>query len=456
MQKHFTLRSKVHIDLSQPERYFWQELPDPSTAEQTDLPLEFKTLNCADSDLTDELEVLDSVHHGQILKLDEHHPFRLYCINWQNSVTHLQLVTSHVAFDGVSLGIFFDDLFSYYNALTRGESPTVESLPYSVDWSQMWGVSISAHEKYTMQKPVLTQYRLQKNRSFEQHFDERDWQALFTRTENMRNRKLKQLSTMDQSTGPLIVFPRLVPEDQLASVNPHTEPIALKYAEFTEEQSEGLRRYARRFNATLHEILNLAYLKCQLDIAQQRGEPFRTIRLLYSLSSRNLCQDPVAEQAIGNFIAFQDSTLAYSGRQDDLPTLLSKIKVHDLTNDALHPLLKGWLLKAAIHEAVKADDWKTYLSLFFNQTQQYFRNTTSLMTASMGVFERSVRTGKLEVKSIRSIPLTRRYYVGIGMFKKRVTLIAGYIPALLVARDVEEVWHRTHSYLLAFSNSTLR
>ncbi len=455
MQRHFALRSRVQVDLHFPQRYFWQELQDPTVA-ILEVPIEFKTLTCSESDLDDELNALDIQHHSQLIPLDQVYPFRLMCVTWPQGLTHLQLIASHVACDGVSMFLFFGDLFRYYAALASGETPPIDPLPYLADWKTLFGIFLNPLERRTAQNPIATQYRLQKSRYGKHYFDKRDWEDLLLRAESLKVKKQTVSSSREQSFNPLVIFPRLLPEAELADVDPHTEPLTFRCFEFDEDQSNRLRRFAKQFDASLYEVLNLAYLKCQIDLAKQEGQFFRVIHLLHTVNIRSISKDPMTQYVLGNFISFQNRKISYAGKDEGLPLLLQKIRLQGRPEDIMPNILKGILYKTALQEAVKGEDWQPFLSLFLNQTQQYFRNATSLMTTNIGVIDRYVRPGKLNVLSVRMLPLTRRYYMGMFIFKKRLVLTASYIPKLLVADEVDEVWNRTKDYLFAFSNSLIR
>ncbi len=441
MQRHLTLRSRVQVDLTDSQRYFWQEKAETLDAE-ADLPIEFKTLGCAESDLDDEINALDSQHRNQTIQLEHDYPFRLICIQWQ-SLTHLQLISSHVAFDGVSIYLFLNDLFQFYLTLMAGEQPIVQPLPYLADWAHLFDISISHRQKLKIQRPLITQYRLQSS-------GYQEWEALLQKTELSSLTRQDLVSTRTDLLNLLVAFPRIRPIHEIATINPHTAPIATKFFEFTRAQTEGLRRFARRSNSSLHVVLNLAYLQCQLDLAEQQGESVETVFFSYPFNSRLLAHHPILEESIGNFISFQSSKLFLSEPPRDPLALLKKIKFQDPSQAILHHQLRHLLFKSTFLEVVRSEDWVPFLKLFLKQTDSYFQNTTQLATNSSGVMERYIRARDLQIVTCRSIPLTRRYYLNMGMFNQKLSLCAGYIPALLIADQVEEVWARTLHYLMTF------
>ncbi len=452
MQRHSVLRSRIKVDLAFPEKYFWSEIDETNLK----APLIFKELSCSEPDLDHELNASDRYYNNQVIHLESTYPFKLVCIFWTQGLTHLQFVSSHVACDGMSMFIFFTDLFRYYSELEAGEQPLVDPLPYLYDWKSLFGIGFTYQAKRATQSPILMQYRLQLQRNAQRYGDERDWQDLLQVAE-AKKAKQQESWDADQEANILVAFPRLAPIEQIKDLDPHLAPIWFRYFEFTEAQSDGLRNFAKAHESSVHEVLNLAYLKCQIDMAEAHNEIVELINLYYPLNTRTLAKDPRAQYSMGNFISLQNYRFKCQGSQEDITSFLKKINIqtHYTDNSTAQEeewltLMKAALLKTIYQEAVRGEDWRIFLSLFLNQTQPYFRNITTILTTNVGIVDRHLKSN-LNVVAIRSIPLTRRYYLGMSIFKRKILLTASYIPDLLVSEHIDEVWQRTIHYLTTFA-----
>ncbi len=454
MQYFPTMRSRIHVDLDSKHRYFWQEIDGFSSQ----LPIEFSTITCDESDLDNVLDEIEETYINKPILIDQTFPFRIICTYWKESFTHILTVASHVLGDAYTGYLISEKFFEYYQALSEGHTPEVESQPYPMgDWEKLFNCHLSSSQKDRAQRIILAQYRSRKYHNQERYGDYRDWEKVTTRMEGF----LAQLESVSKNVSASIVepnvfmtpIPKVTPPDERSLPNINRQYVHV----FSPEHYEGLRHFAKLCGRqySVYDILQLAYIRSQMVLAFRSQKNFNSISMRMAINYRHFIK---ASQDLlfmpGNYVTGKNFSLLATFH-DDLPIVLKRIWTGQ--NDAFDSLktksfLKVPLARSYSLQAVQGEDWINYLKTFVRPNTT-IQGRMALITNNLGVLDKYLRLGKtINIQSIKlRTMLSGAFVIQFYVISKHLYATCTHNPSLTNPDELNEAWSLLLKYIEAFA-----
>lgn len=300
MARHPILRSRISIrkpgELS---RYYWVDL-----GESHELPLRFERLNRAKADVLQEIRRHQRDEHDEVIPVWKSYPFRIVCHQWRSRQTTLQLVFSHAAGDGRSLVIFTRDLLRIYLALEVNGHADVVPLHHNLaNWEQVFGCRIDPMIR--MWAPVIAgrqYYRLLLRDRFSLR-REQEWRWF--------GRGAGGLHRLKNPQNLLATFPKF--RDGICVERGAGHITELRHTILGPEL-ERFRGLAVEHNCFVADIVSMAYIKAQQQMAQLEGATGSGLRVVMPLDLRIV--QPTLSESIGNNVVLSGFLYFFAERSE--------------------------------------------------------------------------------------------------------------------------------------------
>lgn len=288
--RHPVLGSKIVVD-RQRDRFEcrWEPLPE------ADLPVHWNVAATTGPALDEQLQHIEYQQQNTPLPGPENPPFRLHVHDYGEAGSHLQLVLSHTAGDGKSLLLFFRDLFSHYldEASAVGADPNSEpSDPEYVpaDWETLFAVQGNRQLQQTTNRLLQAESRRRQLHRLPCYGDQRDWPIIQARRQ----------PDGDPARRPAVLEP--YPRGRIQGVGYQQEfgPIGGFNHRLTGPSLSRLRDSAGAHRVATADLITLAYVLAQQDLARQAGEPQQPVSIYLPFDLRGFVKRPAVRQSIGN------------------------------------------------------------------------------------------------------------------------------------------------------------
>lgn len=430
VQKYPVLRSRAVTQFGDRHHVVWETID-----ESLPLPVERDDLLCLRSQIETELALLDNQRHNQSLSIDQTYPFRLYVTQWQDELTQIQLVISHVAADGISMNLFFQDLLTFYQLLEKGDRPTIHSQPYiPSDWETLFQYSLNPKLKTLAQRPIHIDLRRKQSRGEPCYGDKRDWPTLAAVVHQ------KQI----EKDAVMLPFPRTVGAADRTNRQSCSSTRRLHHT-FTPDRLRGLRALIQRFHfrASIYDVINAAYVRSQLKMARLARENADAIKLGIAVDLRQFCAETSIQSLIGNmataiFLKLQLTDALFNDIEQLVQAihLRKQLELQKMPKAALGRIFT----RKALEEPVSQEYWDSFLKTL---TSDQPAMGDFLHTSNLGVVDQYFEhLADLKISDIKTGSSPRRVLsiMMIHCFQERISISCTYLPEFTNVEELRKMW----------------
>ncbi len=441
IDKQPVLHSRIIADRSQPRYwYYWQKrraLPP--------LPLVWKNMKCDKQNLEKMLRCAEHTSQNEPVLLETGYPFRLIVRQWRKTLTHVQLVISHVVADGRSLPLFFRDLWYYYQTLERGghirQPETLSCVPG--DWENLFKCQTKYFEELIVQKPIQQDNRIRQFNNLARYDDERDWPTLLEAIQKRQQKNLRH--------NRLYTFPQ-IKADYKGIDGPGL--IHINHHHIEGIKAQRLLALARKYGCSLVDFFNLAYILVQMELADIPNERDLNISVKIPTDMRSFTRNRSLLDTMGNLIINVPIQLPLKIENNNRLALvlikISKQKLSTLRN--WKKILEKRLLFSSMQEHVPEE----YLSSFLKalETPNKSKTARPISMSHLGPLDYIFKgLEDIKISRIESIPITQTLSVQTLLYGNTISVAYSYSDRAVDKADASKFRKKLMYYLETFDTN---